>query len=208
MKTIWSKAAQASMCVVMLGNQAYAQQAVQMQDGKDATQGAKTDGVCPSPSNATCSVISLDRAIFSAISGPIPSQSYTASIGGVGMLVNTNNASAVIRICGTYTTLSMSNATTLQIVGASTGKTIFICDYDISNGSTATNFSFQIGTGTNCGNGVAQLGQTWYMSGNWGKAGGNAIYRGMNSGAIGSAALCAKSTITATFDVGVYYDQS
>lgn len=208
MKTIWSKAAHASMCLVMLGNQAYAQQAVQMQDGKDATQGAKADGVCPSPSNATCSVISLDRAIFSAVSGPVPAQSYTASIGGVGMLVNTNNASAVMRVCGTYTTLSMSVATTLQIVAASTGKTIFICDFDISNNATTTNISFQIGTGTNCTSGLTQLGQTWYANANWARGASNAIYRGMNSGAIASSALCVKSTVTATFDVGVYYDQS
>lgn len=207
MKTIWSKAAHASMCLVMLGNQAYAQQAVQMQDGKDATQGAKADGVCPSPSNATCSVISLDRAIFSAVLGPIPVQSFTASIGGVGTLVNTNNASSIMHICGTYTTLTMAVATTLQMVAASAGKTIYVCDFDISNNATTTNISFQIGTGTNCASGITQLGQTWYANANWGKAAGNAIYRGMNSGAIGSSALCVKSTITATLDVGVYYDQ-
>lgn len=207
MKTIWSKTAQASMCVVMLGNQAYAQQAVRIPDGNDLTQGAKADGICPSPSNATCSVISLDRAIFSAALAPIPAQSFTASIGGSGALVNTNNASSIMHICGTYTTLSLAVATTLQIVAASSGKTIYVCDFDISNNATTTNISFQIGTGTNCASGITQLGQTWYANANWGKGAANAIYRGMNSGAIASSALCVKSTITATLDVGVYYDQ-
>jgi hypothetical protein len=102
----------------------------------------------------------------------------------------------------------MSIQTALQIVAASAGKTIYICDYDITpNNASATNISFQIGTGTNCANGNATLGAIWYMAANEGKIAANPFYRGLNSGAVGSSALCVNSSATSTFGVNLYYDQ-
>lgn len=138
----------------------------------------------------------------------LAAQSVTAPIGGVGNLIKQNNVvTTQLMVCGNYTTLSIATATTLQIVAASAGKTIYVCDFDISNGGTTTNVSFMIGTGTNCATGSTALGQIWYANANWGRAAMNAIYRGMNSGAVASAALCVKISTASLTDVGVYYDQ-
>lgn len=121
---------------------------------------------------------------------------------------NTATTIANMHVCGNYTSLSMSVATTLQVIAAASGKTIYICDYEVYNGVTSTTtLTWQIGTGTNCASGLTQLGAAMYPGTNWGKIAANPFYRGLNTGAVGSAALCVKSTVTTTFDVGVYYDQ-
>lgn len=186
-----------------------AQQAVQIQDGKDVTLGSKADAACPSPTTNTCTVNSLQKAMLSAINAPIPGQSYTASIGGVGVLVQQGAGSAILEVCGTYTTLSINaGATSMQIIGTASGN-IRICDFDISNNSTAGTaiMNFVIGTGANCATNSSQLGQAWYMAAAWAKAAMNPYYRGLNSSAVGSSALCVKTSATTQVDVGVYYDR-
>ena len=234
----WQAFTNAGLMVLTFGQQAMAQQGVTIKDGQDVTQGAKGDAACAN-ATASCSLIALDKALYSGITSPIPGQSSTTSIGGVGILqgglavsstnpvfvqsasqtyttsigaagqlVNTNNASALVHICGNYTTLSMTIASTLVLVQGAAGSTIYVCDYDISvNGVSTTNISMQIGTGTQCGSNTHQLGQSWYAGLNWAKIAANPYYRGLSSNAVASASLCIKSTVTSTLDFGLYYDQ-
>ena len=234
----WQSFTNAGLMVLTFGQQAMAQQGVTIKDGQDVTQGAKADAACAN-STAICSIIALAKALYSGITSPIPGQSsttsiggvgilqggnpltlanpifvqnasatFTTSLGGVGMLVNTNNASAVLHVCGTYTTISMAIASTLQLVAGAAGSTIYVCDFDISvNGVSTTNISMQIGTGTQCGSNTHQLGQSWYAGLNWAKIAANPYYRGLSSNAVASASLCVKSTVTSTIDFGLYYDQ-
>jgi hypothetical protein len=195
---------------MLLGQQniAFAQVGVAIQDGNAVTLGNSTvTTVCATPTTNPCTNNQLERAIMSAVQAPIPAQNFTVSVGGMGMLVEgANNASAVMHVCSTFTSLTFSVATTLQIIGASSGKAIYICDYDLTNG-TATVLQFQIGTGTNCASANATLGMPWQLGANSGVKGSNNVYRGMNSGAVGSAALCLNSTVTSVVGVQVYYDQ-
>lgn len=194
----WKSAVHGGMSIIMFTNNsmAIAQTSVRANDGNVSTLGAKADTACVTPSSTTCSVVSIMKGAFSA------------TIAGASSLQGNNSTSVVqLRVCGNYTTLSLAVATTLQIVAAASGKTIYVCDFDISNSATTTNVSFQIGTGTNCATGSTQLGQTWYANANWGKAAMNSVYRGMNSGAVASSALCVKITTASNVDVGVYYDQ-
>src|ERR1051325_8139238 len=121
------------MMLVMFANNtiAMAQQAVTIQDGKDITLGAKNDAACSSASS-TCTVNSVVKCLYSAVLAPIPPQSFTASIGGAGALGQQGTGSAILEVCGTYTTLSLSAATTLQLIGTASGV-IRICDFEISN---------------------------------------------------------------------------
>ena len=207
----WQQAVHGTLMVVMAVNSlpAYAQQGVAIGNGNDVVEGTLSDTACASPSTATCSIAALLRMNGSAIQGPIPSQNYVTPIGGAGMLVNTGNASAILHVCGSYAQLSTTNnGTTLQIIPGASGKTIYICDFDMSVSGTATNINFTIGTGTNCASGSATLGQTWYATGTgWAKAATNPYYRGLSSAAVSSASLCETSSATATFGIGVYYDQ-
>lgn len=219
----WQQAVHGTLMVVMAVNSlpAYAQQGVAIGNGNDVVEGTVSDNACATAGAATCTINALQRAIFSSVVAAIPAgtnaigtvslgiQSYTQSVGGAGMLVNTGNASAVLHVCGNYAQLSTTNnATTLQIIAGASGKTIYICDFDISVSGTATNINFTIGTGTNCASGSSTLGQTWYATGTgWAKAATNPYYRGLSSAAVGSAALCETSSATATFGVGIYYDQ-
>lgn len=204
----------------------FAQVGVTAQDGNIATLGVTTNTTpCASATATPCTLSQLERALLSSVLAPIPAGSNviggvnlaggTASIaltGGTATVqVQQGNSSTTVsnlHVCGNYTSLSMTVATTLQVVAAVSGKTIYICDFDISNGVTSTTtITWQIGTGTNCANAAAQLGAAWYAGTNWGKIAANPYYRGLNTGAVGSSALCVKSTVTTTFDVGVYYDQ-
>lgn len=206
----WKQAVHGTLMVVVASNclPAYAQQAVSVPNGLDVTQGGLADSACASAGAASCSIAALARANLSAVLAPIPPQTYTTSIGGVGLLVNSNNASAVLEACSNYTSLSTTfNGTTLQLIAGVSGQTIRICDFDLSVAGTATNINFTIGTGTNCASGSATLGQTWYATGTgWAKAATNPFYRGLKASAA-SAALCLTSSATATLGGGVYYDQ-
>lgn len=207
----WQQAVHGTLMTVMVVNSfpAFAQQSVRVPNGNDVVEGTVSDNACATAGAATCTINALQRAIFSAVTGPVPAQTYTTSIGGAGMLVNTGNASAILHVCGNYAQLSTTNnATTLQIIPGASGKTIYICDFDFSVAGTATNINFTIGTGTNCASGAVTLGQTWYATGTgWAKAATNPYYRGLSSAAVSSASLCVTSSATATFGTGVYYDQ-
>ena len=200
------------MTVVMFTNtvqSVLAQQGVTIGNGGDVVEGVLSDPACLTPSASTCTIISIDKGMLSGILAPVPPQSSTVSIGGAGVLVNTGNVgTSQLHVCGTFTSLGMSLNTTIQIVASGASKTIYICDFDITpNNGSATNINFVIGTGTNCASGSASLGPTWYMAANQGKISANAIYRGFNSAAVGSAALCVQSSATSVFGVALYYDQ-
>jgi len=220
MKRTANSVIQGSIAIQFLLTQpGFSQVGVQAQDGNIVTLGNTTNTTpCATPTTNPCTQNQLERALMSAIQSPIPAGSNV--IGGVNLaggtttvqnqLLQGNDSTTFVsaRICGNYTSLSMTVATTLQIIAASSGKTIYICDFDISNGVISTStITMQIGTGTNCANAAAQLGGAWYAGTNWGKIAANPYYRGLNTGAVGSSALCVKSTVTTTFDFGVYYDQ-
>ena len=128
---------------------------------------------------------------------------------GVNVIVNQGNVGAFLHVCGSYTSLSMSTQTSLQMISGVNAKVIYVCDFEISNSSgTASAITLNIGTGTNCATNSSVLGGTWYAGSlNWGKIAANPYYRGLNSAAVGSSELCVNSTVTTTFSIGVYYDQ-
>lgn len=112
---------------------------------------------------------------------------------------------AQAQVCGRMATASISTATDTQIVAAVTGASIYICDWEFSSNGTG-NIKLEYGTGSSCGTGKTQLGQTWYAVADTGKIAANAVQRGMTVPA--SNALCVNTSANVVMDVTVYYNQN
>jgi hypothetical protein len=160
----------------------------------------------PAMAQQAVSVVNAPHVAVDSAVGVAIATSFTGLTGSL-ILVNTNNLAQLPHLCGNYTTVALTTNTTAQMVAGVNGQTIYVCDYDIMVGTTASNINFVIGTGTNCASGAVQLGMVWPFGINSGKIAANPYYRGMNSSAVGSAALCAQSSATSNVYVGVYYDQ-
>lgn len=178
MKTIWSKAAHASMCVIMLGNQAQAQQAVQIQDGKDVTQGARADTACSGP-GSTCSLIALLKANLSATLGSIPAGTAFVGYIGLGDGTNTSVLDPCQSVTKTFTPINVATVTTVLLAAGVAAKKISVCSFHVV-GAAADNVALIEGTGGTCAGGsVAGLaGSTtaasgWNFSANGGISLGN-----------------------------------
>jgi hypothetical protein len=118
---------------------------------------------------------------------------------------NTGNADAQPHVCGSYKLVhNITSATDTQIVAASGSTNIFVCDFEFSVGSAATNFYLEKGTSGTCG-GLTQLGITHHGSANMTAKASNALYRGFNTGA--GNQLCVNTDAAGPLDIGVFYDQ-
>lgn len=60
-------------------------------------------------------------------------------------------------LCPSVATLAAGPTTITQMVAAVTGKTIYICGWHVTNTGATGTFSFQSGTGSNCGTGTATV---------------------------------------------------
>jgi hypothetical protein len=83
-----------------------ATQPISATDGSNVTIGSTSDAQCLN-SSGTCSAIALLKAMLVASSGPIPSQSSSVSIGGIGLLAGT---AKVGQVAIDQTTLGSTNA--------------------------------------------------------------------------------------------------
>jgi len=80
-----------------------------------------------------------------------------AQVGTQQLCYTTNGNNCVQGIAASNSAaISVSTATTTQIVALSTGKQIFVTSFDFMSAGT-TNFTFVYGTGTNCGTGTTSL---------------------------------------------------
>jgi len=119
---------------------------------------------------------------------------------------NIGGVSQAPRICGSHAFAHVTASGNTQIVALSSGKTVYICDYSLSDGSTATNAYLESATAASCGGTLAQIDMLWSMAANGGAKGAKAFYTGLNAGA--SNALCVNNSSANAFDIGVDYDQS
>jgi hypothetical protein len=119
-------------------------------------------------------------------------------------LFNVGNTSTQPHVCGSYKFVHITSATDTQIVAASGSTTIYVCDFEFSVGSTATNFYLEKATSGTCGT-LTQLGILHNGSANMTAKASNAFYRGFNTGS--SAQLCVKTNDVGPLDIGVFYDQ-
>lgn len=60
-------------------------------------------------------------------------------------------------ICNKVATMAVGPNSITQIVAAVSGQTIFVCGWEVTNTGATGTFSFQSGTGSNCGTGTATL---------------------------------------------------
>ncbi len=60
-------------------------------------------------------------------------------------------------ICNKIATLAVGPATITQMVAAIAGQSIFVCGWHVTNTGATGTFSFQNGTGSNCGTGTATI---------------------------------------------------
>src|SRR6266436_7151332 len=60
-------------------------------------------------------------------------------------------------LCNKVATLAVGSSTITQMVAAVAGQSIFICGWHVTNTAAGGTFSFQNGTGSNCGTGTATL---------------------------------------------------
>lgn len=59
--------------------------------------------------------------------------------------------------CNKVATLAVGPTTITQIIAAATGQAINICGWHVTNTGATGTFSFQYGTGSNCGTGTQTL---------------------------------------------------
>jgi hypothetical protein len=111
---------------------------------------------------------------------------------------------AGIVACDNSAALTMTTATTTQIVALQSGKNIYICGFVINGGGTTTARLVQ-GTGTNCGTGQANITPSFNL------ATGTVIAHGSGLGYVGKtaagSALCATNSAAATSNIFVTYTQ-
>lgn len=133
----------------------------------------------------------------SATGSAVPSKA--AYVGG-----NSSGNLTGIIACDSSAFLDMTTATTTQLVALSSGKTIYVCSYDIqSNGTASVKLAY--GTGTNCGTGTTQLTSNLDLTAQTGLSRGSGL--GMLTKTAASNALCATSSAAVNVHVDVTYTQ-
>lgn len=95
---------------------------------------------------------------------PGRTQNPSSEMGQPSNLVQIHGLNSANDPCGSWgttkqsTAVTISTATTTQIVALTAGQTIFVCGFNFSmTGTTAPTFQFEYGTGTNCGTGTTVL---------------------------------------------------
>jgi hypothetical protein len=106
--------------------------------------------------------------------------------------------------CDHYTPLgNLATATTKELVPLSSGKTIFVCGFEM-HAAAATTVTLVYGTGTNCGTGVQNITDDFHFGALDGMV-SREVHQGMKTAA--SNALCVKNSSTNAIDGGVYWTQ-
>jgi len=137
-------------------------------------------------------------ALAAAISAPIPAQSghvvigavqgetaanspgtYPVTVqpqsGGFAVLPATNSTGTVSQVqSDSSAAISVSTATTTQLVALSSGKAIYVTAWDIVV-AAADNVTLEYGTGTNCGTGTTALTGAYNFAANGGLAKGSGL---------------------------------
>lgn len=75
---------------------------------------------------------------------------------GAALAENTVGPSAQI-LCNKVATLTAGPAVITQMIPAVAGQSIFLCGWHVTNTAAAGTFSFQNGTGSNCGTGTTTI---------------------------------------------------
>jgi hypothetical protein len=111
---------------------------------------------------------------------------------------------AGIVACDSSASLTMTTATTTQLVALQSGKSVYICGFVINGGGSTTTRLVQ-GTGTNCGTGTTNITPAFNLTSGTAIAhGGGLGYLAKN--AAGSA-VCATNSAAATSNIFLTYTQ-
>ncbi len=144
-------------------------------------------------------------------SRPVPTQDLStgstgsavpASAGYVGGN-GSGNLTGIVA-CDSSTSLQMTTATTTQLVGLVSGKTIYVCQL-LVNGAGSTTIKFVYGTGTACATGTTNLTQPFTVSS------GTNVFMGSGIGSVfktaSGNALCSTNSAAATANIQIAYTQ-
>jgi len=127
----------------------------------------------------------------------VPSQATL--VGGV----SSGNLAGIVA-CDSSANLTMTTATTTQMVALASGKSIYVCGFVVNGGGTTTT-KLVYGTGTNCGTGTANITPPFNLGT------GSTVSLGTGLGSLAKTplgnALCATNSAAANATVFVTYTQ-
>lgn len=187
-----------SGCAGSGGGGAVTMAAGAMADGASVTLGTKADAAWVSGSG---SEIALLKNIAASGATGLPASSATiGNVGQSGVWTPTN----IYAPTSPNAVISVSSATTTQIIAAVTGKAIYVSNWTLVT-SAADNITWEYGTGTNCGTNTATLTGAMPFGTN------TAFNAGSGTGPVLvtplSTALCIVTSTTATAAGSVGYTQ-
>jgi hypothetical protein len=128
----------------------------------------------------------------------------TLALAAIFAPAQVNVSTAGIVKCDSSAQLTMSTATTTQMVAPAAGKSIYVCGFAI-NGGGATTAKLVAGTGTNCGTGTVTLTPAFSLANATTVALGGGL--GYVAKAASGNALCATNSAAATANLFVAYTQ-
>ena len=140
-------------------------------------------------------VNSSDHGLNIHIAGGVPMPTIGANTGGT--------LTSIIQ-AGVSVPINISSATTTQLVGAATGKAIYVTAWDVIAAGTG-NITLEYGTGSNCGTGTTALTGAYSLAAQFGIAKGNGL--GPVLIAPAGNALCALTSATVQMSGSVSYTQ-
>ena len=161
---------------------------VSVADGGDATLGSKSDAKSSATDSTAVTIMQVLKQI--SASAQAGNANFGSAVPSSAIAVGANssgNLTAIIQADASKK-LSISTATTAEVVALSSGKKIYVTGWDaIANGTTT--FKWVYGTGTNCGTGTTDLTDAYDLTAQAG------LSRGTGLGPIlvvpASNALCA-----------------
>ena len=158
----------------------------------------------------TLFIVALAQAaaqVYTSSPAPVKGQSSattgaavptTADLTGV---VSSGNLTGLVA-CDSSALLSMTTATTTQIVALQAGKSIYICGFVVNAAGTTTARLVQ-GTGTNCATGLANITPAFSLTSGGNVTFGNSVGQLLKSNSGG--ALCITNSAAIALNVLVTY---
>ncbi|HTZ67921.1 MAG TPA: hypothetical protein VMB83_10730 [Roseiarcus sp.] len=125
----------------------------------------------------TGAATAANQEVTAAGTSATSAQAVQGVTGGVPMptnAANTGGSLTSIIQAGASVPINISTATTTQLVGASTGKSIYVTAWDVIAAGTG-NITLEYGTGSNCGTGTTALTGTYSLTAQFGIAKGNGL---------------------------------
>jgi hypothetical protein len=150
----------------------------------------------PAQVNVSSPAAVRDQA-SSAIGSVVPSTAIYA--GGI----SSGNLAGVVA-CDSSALLTISTATTTQLVALVSGKSIYVCGL-VMNGGGTTTAKLVYGTGTNCATGLTSLTPAFTLASGTNLVFGSGL--GYVAKTISGNALCVTNSAAATANVFVAYTQ-